>query len=145
MPNYQVSYELVDAYGRSGRKVFETAVLADFPAALASASGLANDLANLTEMEILAYTVSQRVAYNDTVTPGANKDEGVTLVLRKEDNYKAVIKVPAPINSIFDGMGNADIVDAIVSAFASNFLTGGDFVFSDGEQASALLSGKLDK
>jgi len=146
MPQYSVSYDLVDAYGRPARKTFETkSTMADFTAAAAAAAALAGDLAGLTEAEILSYTVSLRTTYNDTVTTGANKDEGLTLVLRKEDNFKGILKVPAPINAVFDGQGNADITDAAITAFVSNFLTGADFVFSDGEQASVLLSGRLDK
>lgn len=145
MTTYLVSYELVDAYGRSARKAFETADLVDFSAALTAASGMGADLAGLSELDVLSYTVSQRVPYTDTVVPGANRDEGVTFVLRKEDNKKASIKVPGPINAIFDGLGNADITDGAVTAFLANFLTGGDFVFSDGEQATVILSGVLDK
>lgn len=146
MPQFTVTYDMVDAYGRSARKTYETkATMADFAAASAAASALAADLAGLTEAEILSYTVALRSTYSDSVTTGANKDEGVTLVLRKEDNFKGVLRVPAPINAIFDAQGSVDITDAAVTAFVSNFLTGADFVFSDGEQASALLSGRLDK
>lgn len=146
MPAYTVTFELVDAYQRQTRKTFETVdTIADETAALAAAAALATDLANLTEADILAYHVSQRVVYTDTVTAGANIDEGVTFSLRKVDNFKAPIKVPAPINSIFQADGSVNLSDAAVTAFIANFLTGGDFTFSDGEQASALLSGRLDK
>lgn len=146
MPQFSVSFDMVDAYGRTARKVYETsATMADFDAASAAAAALATDLAAITEAEILSYTVASRSIYNDTVTTGGNRDEGVTLVLRKEDNFKGILKVPAPINAIFDSQGNVDITNAAVTAFVSNFLTGADFVFSDGEQASALISGKLDK
>lgn len=146
MPQFSVTFELVDAYGRTSRKSYETSPsMADFAGATAAAAALASDLAGLTEAEVLSYTVAQRTVYNDSVTTGANRDEGVTLVLRKEDNFKGVLKVPAPINAIFDAQGNVDITNAAVTAFVSNFLTGADFVFSDGEQACSLLSGKLDK
>lgn len=146
MPTYTVRYEMVDAYNRRTSKTFETvSTMADETAALAAAAGLATDLANLTELDILAYNVSQRIVYTDSVTAGANKDEGVTFVLRKVDNYNDDIKVPGPINSIFDANGNADLADAAVSAFLSNFLSGGDFTFSDGEQATEAIKGTLDK
>lgn len=146
MPQYYVSFDMVDAYQRPARKSWYTVdTIADETAALAAAAGLATDLANLTELDILAYTVSQRVVYTDVIVAGANRDEGVTLVLRKVDNYKDDIKVPGPINSIFDSEGRVNLADAAVTAFVSNFLTGGDFVFSDDEQASALLYGSLDK
>lgn len=146
MPIYNVTYEMVDDYGRKTTKRFETiATMADHPAAVAAAAALATDLANLTELDILAYSVSQRIVYTDTVVSGANKDEGVTLVLRKEDNFNGVIKVPGPINSIFNTDGTVDLTDAAVTAFVSNFLSSADFTFSDGEQATVLLSGSLDK
>ena len=146
MPSYLVTFEMVDAYQRSARKSWQTVdTIADETEALAAAAALATDLGNLTELDILAYTVSPRVVYTDVVVPGANRDEGVTFQLRKVDNYKDDIKVPGPINSIFDGEGSVILTDAAVTAFIANFLTGGDFVFSDGEQATALLKGSLDK
>jgi len=146
MPEYQVTYEMIDAYNRRTRKTFHTIdTMADETAALAAAAALATDLGNLTELDILAYSVAQRVVYTDTVVAGANKDEGVTFTLRKVDNFNDDIKVPGPINSIFDSNGNVIATDAAVTAFLANFLTGGDFTFSDGEQATALVKGTLDK
>lgn len=146
MPTYKVTFEMVDAYGRAASKTFETvSSMADETAALAAAASLATALANLTELDILAYSVGQRIVYTDTADAGANRDEGVTFTLRKADNYKAPIKVPGPVNSIFDIAGNVDLTDGIVTAFINNFLTGASFTFSDGEQASAVVSGTLDK
>lgn len=146
MPSYMVTYEMVDAYNRRTRKTFHTVdTIADEAAAQAAAAALATDLANLTELDILAYNVSLRTVYTDTVTAGANKDEGVTFVMRKVDNFNDDIKVPGPINSIFDSNGNVDLTDAAVAAFLANFLTGGDFTFSDGEQATQAIRGTLDK
>lgn len=146
MPTYNVSYDLVDSQGRSARKTFSTVdTMADETAALAAAAGLATDITNLTQLRLLSYTVSQRVVYTDTVDTGANRDEGVTLTLRKTDNYKDSIKMFGPIITIFDGSGNVDLTDAAVTAFVSNFFTGGDFVFSDGEQATELVQGVWDK
>lgn len=144
MPQYKVAYAMVDSQNRSVSKTFETANLADFAAATTAASGLATDLGNLTGARILSYSITERTVYTDTVTSGANRDEGLTLVVRKTDNFKDIIRVPAPID-VFDGNGNVDVTNVAVAAFVSNFLTGGDFTFSDGEQAAELLSGSLDK
>lgn len=145
MPEYSVTFELLDAYNRRTRKTYHTVpTMADETAALAAAAALATDLGNLSELDILAYNVSQRIVYTDTVVAGANKDEGVTFTLRKEDNYNDDLKVPGPINSIFDANGNADLTDAAVAAFLANFLVGGDFTFSDGEQATVAVKGTLD-
>lgn len=146
MPTFSVTFEMVDAYQRPASKSFDTVdTMVDFDAAVAAAAGLATDLANLTELDILAYKVSQRVVYTDTVEAGANRDEGVTFQLRLLDNFKADLKVPGPINSIFNSDGTVILTNAAVTAFISNFLSGGDFTFDDGEQASALLKGSLDK
>ena len=145
MPEYMVVYEMVDAYERSTRKEFETVVtMVDEAAALAAAAALATDLGNITEARILAYTVAQRVVYVDTVDAGANRDEGAILTLRKEDNKKASIRVPAPINAIFNADGTVDLTNAAVTALVANFLTGGDWTFSDGEQATEIVSGYLE-
>lgn len=145
MPVYEVRYEMEDGFGRQTSKTFETVDLLDEAAALTAASGMAADLAAISEARILAYTVKQRVVHSDTVTAGANKDEGAILTLRKEDNRKDEIRVPAPPDSIFDGQGNVDIVDALVVAFVANFLTpGGEFTFSDGESATEIVSGYLE-
>lgn len=146
MPTYQVTYELQDAYGRKTRKRFETiSSIADHAAAVAAANTLAVALADLTELDILAHNVSLRTIYSDSVVAGANKDEGVTLTLQKADNYNAAIKVPGPINAIFNADGSVDLSNAIVTAFVNEFLVGADFTFSDGEQANSLVSGRLDK
>ena len=145
MPAYTVSYELVDDYNRRTSKTFVTVdTVVDEAAALALAATMAANLAGLSEARILSYTVSQRIVYTDTVTTGANKDEGVTFSMLKEDNYRDNIRVPAPINSIFDANGNADLADAAVTAFVNQFLAGADWTFSDGEQATEVLNGTLD-
>lgn len=146
MPEFIVTFEMVDAYNRRTRKVFHTVdTMADYDAAVAAAAGLATDLANLSELDILAYNVSGRTVYTDTVDVGANKDEGVTFTMRKVDNYNDDIKVPGPLNAIFDTNGNVLPANGLVTAFLANFLVGGDFTFSDGEQAQNLVRGSLDK
>ena len=146
MPAYTIRVELVDAFQRDGSKVYETITsIVDEAAAVAAAELLMTDLAALTEMDILAYTVSRRVVYTDSVTGGANRDEGLTAVLRKVDNHKGTIKVPAPIDSVFNLDGTLDLTDTIVTDFFGNFLTTGQWTFSDGEQASSLVSGRLDE
>jgi len=150
MPAFSVTYELVDDYNRSGRKSWTTiATTTDFAAAAAAAAALAVDLAVLTELRVLAYHVSQRVAFTDAATAGANKDEGVTFTLRKPDNLKDSISIPGPINAIFDANGfviTEPALPAAVSDFLANFEDGtGAFTFSDGEQWTEFVKGTLDK
>lgn len=150
MPSFGVTYELVDDYNRSARKTwYTTSDTADFAAAAAAAAALFTDLAVLTELRVLAYTISQRVTVTDAATAGANRDEGVTFTLRMEDLFKDDLKVPGPINAIFDENGNvitSPALPAAVSDFLDNFAAaGGAFTFSDGEQWSEYVTGKLDK
>ena len=146
---FRVDVVLEDDYSRQTRKSFELAEISDvdagaeFIAGRAVAVALVTDLAALTEMRILSWEISERVAYSDSVTTGANVDEGLTLVVRKPDNYKAILKVPGPINSVFDAEGKADITDASITAYYANFTA--DVTLSDGELATELLSGRLDK
>lgn len=145
MPEFQVYVEMIDSQNRKTSKEFTTVdTMADAAAATTAAAGLLTDLGNLTGLRILAYTVKQRIVYTDIVDAGSNIDEGITLSMEKEDNQLGIIKVPGPINTIYDGDGNVDVLDAAVAAFVSNFLTGGDFTFSDGEQANEIVRGKLD-
>jgi len=149
MPEYLATFELVDAYNRPGRKTFATVVtMADFDAAATAAAALYVDLAVLTEMRVLAYTISQRIPVVDAVTAGANRDEGVTFTLRKPDNYKDDLGVPAPINAIFDDNGMVITEPSLpvsVSDFLANFADGsGSWTFSDGEQWAEFVKGVLD-
>jgi len=144
MPTYVVRYTLVDSEGREGTKTFETQNLADYAAALVAADALADDLAVVSGAEILRYSISEILTYVDAVTAGSNKDEGVTLVVRKTDSMRDVIRIPAPTKTYLDGSGNVDITDAGVLSYFDNFTSSGDFLFSDGELAVTLLSGKLD-
>jgi hypothetical protein len=145
MPVYDLSVELVDAQNRPARKRYTSQVLADFPAALTAAAALVDDLAVVTEGDILSYNVSQRVVYTDTVTSGANVDEGATFVVRKADNRSASHKIPMPIAAIRLADGSIDITDTSVTDYFANFYAAGDWTISDEEEVIALLAGKLDR
>lgn len=140
---------LEDAYGRKTRKMFELSDISDvnvgaeFLTARGLVAGMVADLAALSEARVLSYEVKERVVYTDTADAGANIDEGITLVVEKVDNFRAILKVPAPVNSVIDPDGTVDIVDALVTAYFTNFTA--DFTLSDGELASTLISGRLDK
>ena len=146
MPQYTLDVELVDAYERKARKTFKTVSdMADFDTALTSAAGLLTDLGNVTMMRILAYTLKQRIVYTDTADTGANRDEGATIVARKENNYNDNIRIPAPVESMREPDGTIDLLDAGLAAYLDNFVAEEDWTFSDGEQALEWVSGTLDK
>lgn len=142
---------LEDAYGRQSTKRYESEDISgvDLGAELLTFQGFVTTLlaalANLSEADVLAYNMGTRVTYTDTVDAGANLDEGITLSVRKLDNYKGILKVPAPVNSVVNADGTVDITDALVTAYYNHFLVTGGFTLSDGENAQALLSGRLDR
>lgn len=147
MPTYKVRFEMVDDYNRPSSKSFETVpTTVDYAAAAAAAAALAVDLAVLTELRVLAYTITERIVMVDAVTAGANRDEGVVLSLRKPDQYLDDIRIPGPINAIFDDNGNVITpLPAAVDDFLDNFADGtGDFTFSDGEQFAEFVRGYLE-
>ncbi len=150
MPEFSVSFELVDSKNRTARKTWTTlTTTTDFAAAAAAAAPLFTDLAVLTGLRVLAYTINQRIIVTDAVTAGSNRDEGLTLSLRKEDLQKGNIHVPGPIDTIFDANGNVITTPSLHTAVANfilHFTAGsGEFTFSDGEQLVEFVSGVLDK
>ena len=142
MPTYQVSVQMEDAYGRAASKRFDLVAI-DQPTAVTQAGAFMDDLAPITELDILSYTVSERVVYTDTVTAGANRDEGVTFSVRTADNEKATVKIPGPTNAILGADGSVNLSDADVAAFIAHY-TSGEILVDDGEVVSAFLSGRLD-
>ena len=146
MPQFLLNVEMVDSMGRKARKSFVSSPdVADFDAATTAAAGLVADLAALSELRILAYTLGQRTVYADTFDAGANKDEGLTLVVEKTDNYRAVLAVPGPIQAVRNSDGTADVSNAAVAAYIANFIDGADlWTLSDGEFITGVLSGRID-
>lgn len=143
MPVYDVSVKLRDAYGRQSVKRYQTDEV-DHATAVTAAGLFVNDLAAITEAEILEHTVSLKTIVTDTASAGANLDEGITLSVELSGNKKGTIKVPAPVKSFVNPDGTVDIEDTLVTDFLDNWLVG-NFTLSDGDTVSALLSGKLDR
>lgn len=146
MPEYQLMVELQDAMGRKSRKMFTSdPAVVDFATAKTIASDLVADLAALSELRVLAYTVSERVVYADTEDTGANKDEGLTIVVEKTDNYRAVLKVPGPIQSVRNSDGTADIASTEIANYIANFVDGATrWSLSDGEFLTTVVSARID-
>jgi len=147
MPEYSCTVEMIDAFGRRASKRFQSdPAMLDFATALTAAGDLAADLAALSELRILAYTVAQRVTYSDTADTGANRDEGATLVVELIDNKRHAMKVPGPIQGVRNTDGTIDVTDAAVLNYVANFLDGSTlWTVSDGETVSQVLSGTLDE
>lgn len=150
MPEYTARFELIDDFNRRGSKSFKTLPsVADYATAAAAAAAFQVDLAVLTGMRILAYTLSERIVVVDAATTDASRDEGLTMTLRKPDNANDDMKIPAPILSIFDANGQVitdPALPAAVSDFLANFEDGsGVWTFSDGEQYTEFVKGVLDE
>lgn len=140
---FQGSVLLRDAYNRVSTRKYELEA-ADFVTALANMALFVIDLAALTDADVLRSIVAQKVEVTDSVTAGANIDTGLTLSFDLGAGKSAAHKVPAPVASIFDANGVADLTDALVSDYVANF-TSGAFLISDGETAVGVNSGMLDK
>ena len=134
---------LEDAYGRKTRKSYQIEEI-DLAAAQAVLDTQAIALADISEAEILWLSLSDVTVYADSVTVGANIDEGATVQVRKADNQLATVKIPAPVNSIFNADSTLDLTNALVIAYFAQFLTG-EIRVSDGELATQVVRGKLDK
>lgn len=145
MPVYKVAFELRDSQNRKARKVYETQDLADYAAAQTAAAALAADLAAISQGDVLAYTISERIVYTDAATAGSNVDEGAHIVARKDDNYNVSLAIPMPEASIRNADGTIDIESALVTDYTSNFTAAGDFTVSDGELIVELIGGTLDR
>jgi len=151
MTVFSLSVTLEDDFGRTTRKRYETEdivgvdVGAEYLTAQGFVTTLLAALGNLSEARILYYNLGRDVVYSDTVDADANKDQGMTAVARKEDNKLTVLKVPAPVMTIFNPDGTLDILDALVTAYSNHFIATGGFTTSDGENITALVRGRLDE
>ncbi len=151
MTVFTLNITLEDAYGRTSRKMLRTEdisgadVGAEYLVAQGFVTTLLTALGNLTEANILYYNLGREVTYSDTVDAGANVDEGLTCLARKTNNKIVVLKIPAPVNSVFNPDGTLDITDALVTAYMNHFIATAGFTISDGENITALVSGRLDK
>jgi hypothetical protein len=143
MANFQASITLQDSFDRRSTKRFEGDFV-DFAAAGTAVVLLVADLDALSDAQVIAYNVGQKSDYSGSLVAGANLDAGITLSVQKDDNEKAVLKVPAPALSVVNADGTVDITAALVTDYVDNWITGTWYI-SDGENVASLLSGKLDR
>lgn len=142
MASFSCSISMIDAYQRPIRKEIEIEA-ADHAAAKTIAGAFMTDFAAATEARILYYIVGERVTYTDVVTAGANRDEGMTVTVLTQDNERANIKVPCPINAMFNEDGSLDQANSTWTALFANYLSG-DVRVNDGEIATETIKGSLD-
>lgn len=143
MADFQATITLIDDFTRTSTKRFEGDFI-DWAAALAATAALVVDLDALSMAKVISSNTMQRLDIDGSLAAGANMDAGLTLSVLKEDNAKAVLKVPAPLLSVINADGTADITDALITSYVDNWISSGWYI-SDGETVTDLLSGKLDK
>ena len=144
MSLWKAGFTAKDSFNRLTTRETQIEAL-DYVAALAAAAAWVGACQNIMLAEILKYKVWQDTAFIGTLGAGANVDAGVTFSFEigAIPGKVAATKLPAPILTIFDANGAVDLTDAGVTAYASEIT--GDVRISDGEQATALKSGKLDR
>jgi len=143
MAIFEANVTMRDAYTRETTKRYQVSA-ADIGAAETLWLAYLVDLAAFSGLDIIKWKLATEAAYTDAVTAGANLDTGATMSFEKADGDKVAVKVPAPVASVINTDGTIDVTDVIVTDWAANF-TGGAILVSDGEQATTLLSGTLDK
>lgn len=143
MSEFHMRATLVDDYGRTTKKDYYIEAT-DHADALAKAAAFNTDLVPLTKMRVLSYDVAQTIIVSDTADAGSNKDAGATFSVRKADNKLAPHRVPDPIASVINADGTIDLAAAEVVAYFANLLSG-DVRISDGEVATEIVRGTLDK
>jgi hypothetical protein len=152
MTQFYATFLMGDDYGRRTRKTYQTEDFsgidagADFLSAQAAAQALQADLSAVSELDVLSFQIRYEETVTDTVTTGANVDEGATLVVSKVGSTKrANLKVPGPVAGVRNADGTINITATEITNFIANFQAAGDFLISDGEVLDDVISGRLDK
>ena len=142
MAQFPLNISYVDAYQRRGVKSFLLEAV-DYVTALANAALFVPELAAAMMGDILKYSVHTDVIFSDTVTPLANKDEGITISCDLGGGKTAALKIPTPVKSVINPDGTVDMTDVIITDLEATYVAG-KVLISDGETVIAFLSGKLD-
>lgn len=133
----------VDAYDRQVQRRYEV-VGADYATARANADLVLAAAQNWTEGYVAKESLAEVSDIAGAFTAGANVDEGATMQFSLGGTKKASISFPMPLKSTINSDSTVDLTDALVLAF-TGLITGGNVLISDGESATAVIKGKLDK
>jgi hypothetical protein len=144
----KLSLTLVDAYGRTTKRIIgmeDQALLADYETA---AAALLTDLAAVSDLGVVKADLIINVSGAEQTDPvaGANVDVGGTFSgwIALGDGKKASLKVPGIKPALVSADGTIPIVDDVAD-YLANWETTGDFNLSDGEQIDSWIRGALDK
>lgn len=144
----KLSVTLVDAYGRTTKRVIgmeDQVLLADYNTA---AAALLTDLAAVSDLGVVKADLLINVDGVEQTDPvaGANVDVGATFSgwIALGDGKKASLKLPGVKAALVSADGSVDIT-GVIADYLANWETTGDFNLSDGEQIASWIRGALDK
>lgn len=138
-----LTVHMEDAYQRKTTKRYQI-VAATHVAAEVVRDAFLPDIANVTECDVVSSTLSENIAYADSVTAGANVDAGAIYRYSNSGGVKSPDRVPSPEAATILSNGSIDTTEVNVIAFVANF-TGGDVLLSDGEVMVASHGGYLER
>jgi len=146
---YRASLTLIDVGRKIINRTYELrSTTVDHPAAVTATIALEAALAAASELECIAYSVSEifqegAVAYPTALNAQAEMLALVNVGLESTPLKTATLAIPGPIDAMFDaapgfaGYDDVDGADAVLIAFMDLFKeTGGTFSLSDGEQVA---------
>ena len=142
---FQATLQLDDDMNRTVSKELEceATVLAT---AITDVAALLTDLAAISDMGLIKVSyVEKDISGAYAETAGANADVGATFRLQLADGNVIAYKIPGFKQSIADGNGKIDPLNADVAAYFANFLAAGAFTVGRGRVITSVLSGQMDK
>lgn len=138
---------IVDAYGRSKRKLVELKSLDPAQAEL-DADNVYSAYSNVINGHPISMVVSGEKTYAGAAGAGSNVDTGVTMACQLFGRpERASLKWPTPDPAILNADGTVNLANAQVIAVQDLYVDGiGQVAYlSDGESITGFVSGSLDK
>lgn len=149
---WDLAVTLVDRGLNQVTKTYELnpATVTDDTEAAAAVAAILSALGGVTEATIKGYRISQAFYEDAFSTPVVGEVENLAVLTMRiaGDPFKKVTHtIPAPEPAIFQaasgvGWNEVDTADPLVTAYRDLFTAGGEVVISDGENISAIESGR---
>jgi hypothetical protein len=143
----KLSVSLVDAYGRTTKRVYGMDSQVDLATYLSVAAAYVDALQAVTDLGTVRVDIIIPSGEAQTAAQaGANVDRGGTFSGFIEDGNgkKASLKLPCPKLSLVNDDGSIPIEGA-VATWLAEFEDDGDFTLSDGERVETWIAGSLDR
>jgi hypothetical protein len=140
-----VNLTFLDAYARTKRKEVELATL-DEAQAVIDTNAVVNAYNLATIGQIQKYILSMEYLLPGAPAAGSNIDTGITLKMQLDGRPdKATLKIPTPDPAYLLPDGTVDVTNVLITGVTDLYLPAGVARLSDGEAASGVISGALDK